>query len=153
MSVTECAGLRAKALACALWPENQPNQPHALTPPGKTPMTYCCDHVIDWAAQGEQKNTLTKRLSHISEDTDVTFFDNSLFILTVSWFVADLFQWRLICFWSLGKDTGSPDLQQGCLMTTCVTFWKNKTWMFEMSSIISHFVIYLKPNTINYLHQ
>lgn len=85
MSVTECAGLRAKALACALWPENQPNQPYASTPRGKTLMTYCCDHVINSQEEHTQKKSKTEKgLSHITGDTDVTFLDKSFLIFSVS---------------------------------------------------------------------
>lgn len=96
VSVTECAGLRAKALAYALWPENQPNQPHALTPPGETPMTYRrCDHVIDWENK-KKKNT--------HQWSYRCYF---LWRVTVSWF---LLLWRPVCFWSFGEDTGTLDL-------------------------------------------
>lgn len=78
-------------------------------------------------AQGEQKNTLTKKkkrgggLSHISEDTDVTFFDNSISHRGCQLSLSHL-QQQLLSFWSFWvKDSGeSADLQQASLMTSGV---------------------------------
>lgn len=134
MSVTECAGLRAEALACALWPKNQPNQPHACYTPRKNShdlLLWACD----W-------------LSCIS------FFDNSLFIFAVSWSVTNSFSGVVWERHSITRYTTGLSDDHMCVQG--LFFWsekKKQTWMFEMLSR-NNFVHWFKnKHTVNHIQQ